>query len=428
MRQIITVAIGGLSAILLGGLAAAANTPQSIEELWVIIQAQQAQIDALQQQNQQHESQLADTLRKVDEAELKIEATGDYLEGFESRVATTSDWGQHTQVGGYGEVHYNNLNAKDSSRDTEQIDLHRFVMFFNHQFDDRIRFFSELEVEHSFVKDTADGSGSGEVEVEQAYIEFDLDEQHRAIAGLSLIPVGIMNETHEPPTFYGVERNDVENIIIPSTWWEAGAGVGGQYANGTSWNLLVHSGLAMPTTGGSAFRVRSGRQKVAKAMASDFAYTFQGKYTGIPGLELAGTFQYQSDPSQIAADGLDKARLLSAHVIYNTGSFGLRALWADWDFDGTAVEAAGADDQSGWYIEPSWRFMGPEGKIGVYTRFEDVDGARDQDQFDQWELGLNYWPHPNVVIKVDYRDREHDLENSLGRDFDGFDLGFGYQF
>lgn len=428
MRRITAGAITGVIVMFLGGIATAADAPQTIEDLWAVIQAQQAQIDALQHQNEKHENQLADTQRKIVETDLKVEATGDFLEDFESRVATTSDLGQRTQVGGYGELHYNNLSANDSSRDTEQIDFHRFVLFFNHQFDDRIRFFSELEVEHSFVKDTADGSGSGEVEIEQAYIEFDLDEHHRAIGGLSLIPVGIMNATHEPPTFYGVERNDVENIIIPSTWWEAGAGIGGQYANGASWNVLVHSGLAMPTTGGSAFRVRSGRQKVAKAKASDFAYTFRAKYTGIPGLELAGTFQYQSDPSQVAGDGLDEARLLSAHVVYNAGSFGLRALWADWDFEGAAVEAAGADDQSGWYVEPSWRFNGPEGKIGVYTRFEDVDGARSQDQFDQWELGLNYWPHPNVVIKFDYRDREHDLANSLGRDFDGFDLGFGYQF
>ena len=67
-------------------------------------------------------------------------------------------------------------------------------------------------------------------------------------------------------------------------------------------------------------------------------------------------------------------------------------------------------------------------KIGFYTRYEEVNAARDQDKFNQWELGLNWWPQENVVIKFDYRDRRHDLENSYGRNFTGIDLGLGYSF
>jgi hypothetical protein len=100
------------------------------------------------------------------------------------------------------------------------------------------------------------------------------------------MPVGILNETHEPATFYGVERNDVENIIIPSTWWEAGGALNGYYSNGISWDLALTSGLAIPTTGDNAFRIRSGRQKVSEAIANDFAYTGRLKYTGVRGLEL----------------------------------------------------------------------------------------------------------------------------------------------
>jgi hypothetical protein len=65
---------------------------------------------------------------------------------------------------------------------------------------------------------------------------------------------------------------------------------------------------------------------------------------------------------------------------------------------------------------------------GFYTRYEDVEGARSQDQFDQWEVGLNYWPTPGVVLKFDYRERDHDLDGALGRDFNAIDLGIGYQF
>ena len=181
----------------------------------------------------------------------------------------------------------------------------------------------------------------------------------------------------------------------------------------------------MPTTGGSAFRVRSGRQKVAEALASDFASTFRLKYTGIPGLGLSASYQYQSDPSQVAGDGLDSGHLLTAHAIYQLGRFSLRALYAGWSFDGFAVEAVGADEQSGWYVEPSFR-LSPG--WGVYARYEDVEGALVQDVFTQWEAGVSYWPVPNVTLKFDYRNREHDLVAANGRDFDGFDLGIGYQF
>ena len=398
-------------------LPAAAQETPSLESLWEIIQQQQAEIDALKAQLEVTEAGVDEANERIDETEQMVVATGDFIESMEIPEAQTSP----TTLGGYGELHYNNLSADDPARDVEEIDYHRFVLFLSHEFNDRIDFFSELEIEHSLAGDGA----PGEVELEQAYINFALNDNMAAQGGLFLIPVGILNETHEPPTFYGVERNDVESVIIPSTWWEAGAGLSGNFANGLSWNAAFHSGLAMPTTGGSAFRVRSGRQKVAEALASDFASTFCLRYTGIPGLDLSASYQYQSDPSQVAGDGLDSGSLLTAHAIYQLGRFTLKALYAGWSFDGFAVEAAGADEQSGWFVEPSFRLT-PE--WGIYARYEDVEGARIQDVFTEWEAGVSYWPIPDVVLKFDYRRREHDLLAADGRDYDGFDLGIGYQF
>jgi hypothetical protein len=90
-----------------------------------------------------------------------------------------------------------------------------------------------------------------------------------------------------------------------------------------------------------------------------------------------------------------------------------------------SAASSGADEQSGWYIEPSYK---PWEKLGLYTRYEDLEGARGRDQFNQWEVGLNYWPHEDVVLKADLRRRDHDLSAESGRDFDAFDLGIGYQF
>ncbi len=370
----------------------------------------QQQIDDLKQQMKQTQDQTVET-------DAKLEAVAEVIESGPSYTAETS----RTTISGYGELHYNNLSAEDPSHDLESVDFHRFVLFFGHEFNDKTRFYSEFELEHSLAGD----GKPGEVELEQAFVEFDLKPGLYTKAGLFLIPVGLLNETHEPPTFYGVERNDVENIIVPSTWWEAGAGVNGRWGSSWNWDLALTSGLQMPTTGSSAFRVRSGRQKVAKAVASDGAITGRLRYLGIPGLQAAVTVQYQFDPSQTANDGLDDGTLIETHIDYRRAGFGLRALYARWDFSGDAVEAAGADNQDGWYIEPSYRL---NKHIGFYTRYEEVDAARDQDQFSQWEVGFNWWPADNVVLKFDYRDRSHDLMGELGRDFTGIDIGLGYSF
>lgn len=402
-----------------------------LQALYDLVQAQGEEIAQLKDQLTGTQRDLAGTASDVKIAEQRLESTVAFVED-QSAGSTSGSWWDRTSLGGYGEVHYNDIDADDDSRSKKETDIHRYVLFVNHEFNDRVRFYSEFEVEHGLVKDTADGSNGGEIEIEQAYIEMDLNQNHQAKAGLFLVPVGILNETHEPPTFYGVERNSIENIILPATWWENGAAISGQYSNGLSWDFAIHSGLEVPSAGGSTYRIRSGRQKSSNAAAEDLAYTGRVQFSGIPGLQLAASYQHQSDLSQMSGDGLDDANLLSAHAIYNNGGFQFRALWAEWDIDGSLVKAAGADDQSGWYLEPSYRFETPHidlfQDMGIYTRFENVEGFRSQDQFEQWEVGMNFWPTDNVVFKIDYRDRDHDLTGASGRDFKAIDLGVGFQF
>ncbi|MDG2316798.1 MAG: porin [Gammaproteobacteria bacterium] len=382
-----------------------AQEAASVEE---IIQQQQEQINALQEQ---------------------IEATAEFLEIGGSSVTQLNrnqlqerSIGSQTSIGGYGEIHYNNLDAKDPTKDTDKIDFHRFVLFFAHEFNDRVSFFSELEVEHSLA-----GEGKpGEVEIEQAFVQVNLSNEIAIQGGLFVLPVGIINETHEPTTFYGVERNAIESAIVPATWWEGGAQFVGNSASGLSWNAGFHSGLEMYTTGSNAFRVRKGRQKVANAVAKDFAFTGRLRYTGMQGLDVAATWQYQSDPSNKSGDGLDDGILIEAHAIYTSGPFQLRALYAGWEFSGSVVEAANADSQSGFYIEPSWRI---NERWGVFARIEDVDGAISSDKFEEFRTGLSYYAHPNAVFKFDIANRNYDVVSKAKvSDFNGFNIGMAYQF
>ena len=202
---------------------AQAQSPTN-EEMWEIIQEQQEQIE-----RQQQELETIKTEAGV--RDEKIDQTADAVD----RVAAGEGnrWFEKTTIGGYAELHYNNWDNKGdtgSVDDKKEIDFHRFVLYIGHEFNDRTRFFSEIELEHSL---SGDGK-PGEVELEQAYVEHDYLDRHRFKAGLFLIPVGILNETHEPDTFYGVERNNVEKNIIPTTWWEGGVAFTGEFGRGFS--------------------------------------------------------------------------------------------------------------------------------------------------------------------------------------------------
>ena len=342
----------------------------------------------------------------------RLDASMDLLENKKSGHSSRG----RTSIGGYGELHYNNLNGEGGATDKKEIDFHRFVLFFGHEFSKDIRFFSELELEHSLAGDGADKPG--EIELEQAYLEFDISQTMRAKGGLFLIPVGIINETHEPNVFYGTERNPIEKNIVPATWWEAGAALSGEFSEGLSYDIALTSGLDLNTED----KVRGGRQKVAKARANSPMITGRIKYTGIPGLELASTVASISDYTQ--GQGTENsATMVEAHAVYNTGAFGLRALYASWDVDG---KTTGYDKQSGWYIEPSYK-ISP--KLGVFARYNKYDnqagsGGPGDSEKQQTDFGINYWPHEDVVIKLDFQTQS----NANNKNQNGFNMAIGYQF
>ncbi|AGS40730.1 MULTISPECIES: porin [Cycloclasticus] len=406
----------GSLALLLGVLAAPQASALTLEDLAKRLDALEAKNKQLEQENSQLRDAVATTNDKVEAAVIATESIADSASG----IQKLADWADKTSIGGYGELHYNNLSGKGGASDKDEIDFHRFVLFFGHEFTDDIRFFSELELEYSLSGDGKDG----QVQLEQAYIDFDLNDNHTARAGSFLLPVGIINETHEPPTFYGTERNPIEKNIIPATWWAAGAGAHGELGAGFSYDAYIHSGLNVD----NGFSIRSGRQKVSKAKANDPAATARIKYTGIPGLELAVSAQHQQNMGQGLVAGLESGNLIETHAIWSTGPFTVKALYAAWDIDGYAVEAVGADKQEGFYVEPSLRLSE---KFGIFARFNQWDnyagsnsGTAKDTEKEQWDVGINYWPHEDVVIKADYQYQNNDD----GKEQNGLNLGIGYQF
>ncbi|MEA1888723.1 MAG: porin [Pseudomonadota bacterium] len=378
----------------------------SREEMWKIIQQQQKQIDALMTQQKS-------SVAKIEETVSMVEATADAVD---QKQATSVS---KTHIGGYAELHYNNLEDQTSGVKKNEIDFHRFVLFFGHEFNEKTRFFSELELEHSIAGD----GKNGEIELEQAYIEHDMTASLSGKAGLFLLPVGILNETHEPNTFYGVERNQVEKNIIPTTWWAGGLGLTGRFGSGWSYDAAATSGLN--TSAADDYKPRNGRQKVSKAVANNGALTGRLKWTGLPGLELTASLQYQDDITQGNDPLAGAATLAETHIVLQRGAFGLRALYAQWNLDGEGPASIGADKQLGWYIEPAWRINQAIGLFARYEQWDNTAGAHFDSQYAQSSIGANYWLNEHVVFKFDLQDQD---APEGAKELDGFNLGVGYQF
>src|SRR6188768_3675855 len=183
-------------------------------------------------------------------------------------------------LSGYMEVHLNKVEHLPT-----EVDLHRFVLMVGHSFSDRLKFWSEVEVEHAFVEG---GEESGEVAIEQAYIDLMVSRRVNVRTGMVLMPVGILNERHEPPTFHGVERTFVDTVIVPTTWRDTGVGAFGDLGRGFSYRAYLLPGL--DATGFTAEEgIAEGRQQGSQADASDPAVAGRLEYRQ-HGLTAGGSF------------------------------------------------------------------------------------------------------------------------------------------
>ena len=203
---------------------------------------------------------------------------------------------QGLHIGGYGQIDYNRT-INDDLNYNAKLDVHRLVTFLGYNFNEKTSFVSELEFEHVV-----------EVYVEQAFLSHNIRDNFSINAGLMLIPMGIQNLYHEPPTFNGVERTNVDKYIVPTTWREMGASVNGRIMDNTlSYELMLVNGFN-GYDGEGVFSgnkgLRSGRQKGAESYmtAPDFASRFS--YVGIPNLNL-GLSTYFGESESTAYNGLD---------------------------------------------------------------------------------------------------------------------------
>jgi hypothetical protein len=343
-------------------------------------------------------------------------------------------------VGGYGEFLYENKAAKlqDGSQvgSEKKADALRLVLYTGYKFSDRIVFNSEIEFEHGGYSDE---HPEGEAVVEFAYLDFLVSKGFNIRAGQMLVPMGFINELHEPPAFLGARRPAVERTLIPATWHENGLGVHGDLPGNLSYRVYLMNGLDASKF--SASGIRDGRQAGKEANAQSLAWTGRLDWTPMPGVLLGSSF-YTGNSNQSGAGEAITTTVLDAHAEYRSRGFQIRGLYARSSNSAVGVTALSPADaarqvgtrQWGGYLEAGYDLLkGSKQALIPYVRYERLDaqqsvaagvvkdGSQDRTLL---TMGLAFKPIPQVAVKTDWtRD-----ENRARTGRDQFSLALGYTF
>ena len=323
-------------------------------------------------------------------------------------------------------MHYN----IDQTNDTRTLDFHRFILFYRHEWTPEWSFNSEVELEHNLVKD-----GHGELELEQAYVDFHPGNVIGFRAGVVLAPIGIYNLLHEPPTFLSVERPDYAKVIIPTTWFGNGLTVYGHWKD-FRYNLTVMEGLNRDGFSlGSG--LRGGRQKGYKANADDLLKSFRVDYTGFDGATVGLSYSlndaYRENQDPIGYN------LFEIHARYENNGIHSSFEYANIQFDNYSIgpDETRVNSSGGYYIELGYnvsRLLDLNTKIIPWFRWTDYNTASETEpaaaldeeyHYQKWLAGVAIEPIESVSFKVDYGVKTNQLTND---ETQLLNLGVGYMF
>ncbi|HEX8168961.1 MAG TPA: hypothetical protein VF824_00300 [Thermoanaerobaculia bacterium] len=332
-------------------------------------------------------------------------------------------------IGGYGEFLYQNAEGELATADSL-----RAVIYTGYKFSDRALFNSELEVEHANLE------RGGNVELEFAYLDYLVRPSFNVRGGLVLLPIGLTNEQHEPTAFFGARRPLVEQVIIPTTWSDLGAGVFGDVGH-VSYRGYVVTGLNAEGFGPEE-GIREGRQAGGEAIAEDFAVVGRADWHPFEGTMFGGSL-YSGGSGQ-GAGFTGRVMLGEVHGDARFRGVNVRALVARGSLGDAARinEAFGREgDESvgsrfgGWYVEGGYDLSSilrrGEMSLMPYARYESLDTQRrvpagfarnPENEQTIFTIGLAFKPVPQSVIKVDWQNVEN--EANTGRDQWNVSLGY----
>ncbi len=298
-------------------------------------------------------------------------------------------------IGGYGEM-YASSTTKDDGTTSNLVDVYRFVPYIGYKFSDNIILNTEIEFEHGGVANDGGAAEGGEVIVEFMYLDFLINKNINLRAGNFLVPMGLINERHEPTLFNTVQRPLTSKYLIPSTWHESGAMAYGEILEGVEYKAALITALT-PTDSGSKW-LRSGRGGSFKNRDPKVAGVLRVDYTGITGL-MSGISLYSADEIFMADAHIDyKYEALRVYGVYTQTT----------RLDATPLQVEKAN---GGYLNASFDLLSLtsyDTQLPLFVQYESVNpeaslgNGTDGESTDVITVGANYFPHPQVVLKTDY--------------------------
>lgn len=452
-RWLIRVALVA-AAVLVAPQFAAADVDQQIEKLTKQLDDMKQQVDDLKKENEQTEHEtnvLADAVDSLKNATIPEEIKYESAYGLAPAASKVYHRDSGLSIGGYGEAVYRQPVSNTEGRQA-RTDMQRFILYTGYKFNDWIVLNTEVEFEHSTTGST-DSSKGGSASVEFAYLDFFFDEMINARAGLLLVPMGIINEIHEPVSFFGVDRPVVDQRIIPTTWRENGAGIFGEFADMVDYRIYAINTLN--AKGFSPKGFRGGRQKGNRAFAENWGIVARADVEPTPGLLIgSAVFSGNNGQNQVIDDvALPDARatIWEIHTQWIWRQLEIRGeLAMSWLGDSAELTEAlreigeiGEDDalaeqQIGMYAEAGYDVMpfvlsDTDQKLLPFVRYEYIntqwkmpDGYTANNKYQDriWTVGLNYKPIPQVVLKVDYRN----FNPVAGDSYADINFGLGFIF
>ena len=322
-----------------------------------------------------------------------------------------------TSLGGYGEMHFD-MEANDGDG---KLDFHRFIFYIKHQFSSQWSMMSEVEIEHNMVGSEASlGYKGGYVAMEQAHLNY-WNGTWGFKGGVLLVPAGITNEYHEPPTFMSVERPEYSKYIIPTTWFDNGFAFYGKmgdfHLNATVTGDLDGDGISNG--------IRSARKKGYYSTASNWTKTFQGSWTGMAGLKVGGSITMNDAPRDDDENGnpVDPVgvTLTEFNATYTANNIYARM---EYGMIGYTNNPDGIESSSGYYLDLGYdigSLVGFSNESNLYLWMRTSTYNRD-DNADAKEIllfGAMYKPMNNISFK---------FEAGTAGDDDVMRLGLGYMF
>jgi hypothetical protein len=366
------------------------------------------------------------------------------VDRLEQSVAAQAETSSETGFFGYGEITYNHPTGASNQT---QADLARAVLGWTHRFDDKTRMAAEFEVEHA----VSSSDDAGEAEIEQFYVERQFTDHVGGRAGLMLVPIGLLNEHHEPTQYYSVFRNTVETAIIPTTWREGGLAVYGGTDSGFHWNVGLTTGFDLAkwdplSDEGRISPLGSIHQELQLAQARDLSQWVSVNYDGVPGWLLGATVftgkAGQGTPDFAAPNA--RITLWEAHARWQPGPFDISALYSRGTISDTeALNLTFVGQPTpvpklfyGGYIQGAWRnaWTYKDYSLAPFTRYEWVNTAAAYEPVPQglgvdptpteqiWTVGADLYMSPNIVFKADYQRYKVDSARNA------WQLGFGLNF